>query len=92
MFTLTLQGENGRRFPKSSEDFLSWPNVELKSSKDFSMLAQRIRKVSQVQQSTLKTNWFLIYWLTKIQSDSLLYGHENEESISLVSFNMWLCG
>ena len=41
-------GKKGRRFPKSSEDFLSWPKVELKSSEDFAMLAQRIRKVSKV--------------------------------------------
>ena len=31
-----------------------------------------------------------MYWLTEIQSDSVLYGRENEES--LVSFNMWFCG
>ena len=41
------------------------------------MLAQRISKVSKVHQSILKTNRFLIYWLTEIQSDSLLYGCEN---------------
>ena len=28
----------------------------------------------------------------KIQSDSLLYGRENEESVRLVSLNMWFCG
>ena len=43
------------------------------------MLAQRIRKVSKVHQSIVKTTPFLIYWLTEIQSDSLLYGRENEE-------------
>ena len=53
-----------------SKDFLSWPKVELKSSEDFPILAQRIRKVSKVQQSILKTNRFLI----------LLCGGENEES------------
>ena len=93
------------------------------------MLAQRIKKVSKVYQSILKTNRFLIflrqekstanvnlaimhellqwkwkirrkrgvyvldfYWLMEIQSDSLSYGRENEESICLVSFNMWFCG
>ena len=49
------------------------------------MLAQRIRKF-------LKTNRFLMYWLTEIQSDSVLYARENEESVCLVSFNMWFCG
>ena len=82
----------GRRYPKSSEDFLSWPKVELKSFEDFSMLAQRIRKVSYVHQSILNTNRFLIHWLTEIQSDKLSYGHENEESVCLASFNMWFCG
>ena len=56
------------------------------------MLAQRIRKVSRFQQSILKTNRFLIYWLTEIQSDNLLCGRENEESVCLVSFNGWFCG
>ena len=56
------------------------------------MLAQRIRKVSLlVHQSILKTNQFLIYFLTEIQSDNLLYDHENKESICLVSF-MWFFG
>ena len=54
-----------------SKDFLSWPKVELKSSEDFPILAQRIRKVSNVHQNILKTNRFLI----------LLYGGEKEESI-----------
>ena len=48
------------------------------------MLDQRIRKF-------LKTNRFLMYWLTEIQSDSVLYGRKNEESVCLVSFNMWFC-
>ena len=26
-----------------------------------------------------------------MQSDSLLYGRENEESVCLVSFNVWFC-
>ena len=45
MFTLTLQHE---RRKKISEVFqgVSSPKVELKSSEDFPMLAQRIRKVS----------------------------------------------
>ena len=32
------------------------------------------------------------YWLTEIQSDRLLYGRENKESVCLVSFNIkfWL--
>ena len=32
------------------------------------------------------------YWLVEIQSDSLFYGHENEESVSFVSINLWFCG
>jgi len=84
-----IVGKKGRRFLKTSEDFLSWPKVELKSSEDFPMLAQRIRKVSKVHQSILKTNRFLIYWLTEIQSHSLLYGRENEESVCLVSLDVW---
>jgi len=80
LFSLTL---------KSSEGFLSWPKVELKSSDDFPILAQRIRKVSKVHQDILKTNGFLIYWLTDIQSDNLLNGRENEESVCLVSFEVW---
>ena len=56
------------------------------------MLAQRIRKVSKVHQSILKTNQFLIYWLLEIQSDSPLYGREKDESVCLVSFNMWFYG
>ena len=93
------------------------------------MLAQRIRNVSIVHPSILKTNRLLIflrqekstvmanlaithelpqrkwkirwtlgvyvmrfYLLTEIQSESLLNGRENEESVCLVSFNMWLCG
>ena len=86
MFTLTsLREEDIQSLPRTSyEDFLSWPKVELKTSEDLSMLAQRIRKF-------LKTNQFLLYWLTEIQSDSALYGRENEESICLVSFNMWFC-
>ena len=46
---------------QSSEPFLSWPKVELKSSEDFPMLAQRIRNVSKVHPSILKTNRFLIF-------------------------------
>ena len=34
------------------------------------------------------------YWLTEIQSDSLLYVRENKESVWLVSFitKFWFCG
>ena len=42
MFTLTLPWEKGRRFPKSSEDFLSWPKFELKSSDDFRCLPREL--------------------------------------------------
>ena len=55
-------GKKRRRFLRSSEDFLSWAKVELKSYEDFPMLAQRIGNVSLVHQSILKTNGFLIYW------------------------------
>ena len=64
MFTLTLQWEKRKIF----EVFQGPPKVEFKSSKDFPMLALRIRKVSEVHQSILKTNRFLIYnviWLWK---------------------------
>ena len=57
MFTLTLQWEKRKIF----EVFQGPPKVELKSSKDFPMLTWRIRKVSEVHQSILKTNRFLIY-------------------------------
>ena len=36
--------KKGRRFPKSSEDFISWLKVEPHHSEDFPMLVQRIRK------------------------------------------------
>ena len=37
------------------------------------MLAQRLREVSNIHQSILKTNRCLIYWLMEIQSDSRCY-------------------
>ena len=80
MFTLAVQWEKGRKISKVFRRLPSGPKVELKSSEDFE-LAQRIRKLSKVHQSILKTNRFLIYWLMEIQSDSLLYGHEKGESI-----------
>ena len=92
MFILTLQREKKeedfevvRGLPKFNQ---SWTDV----FQDFPMWAQRIRKVFKVHQRILETDRFLIYWLTEIQSDSLLYGRENEERICLVAFNMWFCG
>jgi len=71
MFTLTLLREKRkkisevfRRLPKLTQ---SWAEV----FRRFSNVAQRIRKVSRVRQSTLKTYRFLIYWLTEIQWYSL---------------------
>lgn len=52
-------GRKGRRFLKSSKDVLNWHKVEPKSSEDFPMLAKRIRNISKVDPSILKTNWFL---------------------------------
>ena len=92
MFISTLQREKKeedfeviRGLPKVNQ---SWNEV----FEDFPMLAQRIRRVSKVYQRILKTDRFLIYWLTEIQSDNLLYGRENEECICLVAFNIWFCG
>ena len=74
-----------RRLPKLTQ---SWTEV----FRRFSNVAQRIRKVSRVRQSILKTYRFLIYWLTEIQWDSLLYRREKEEGVYLVFFNIWFCG
>ena len=71
MFTLTLQREKRK---KISEVFWGLPES---TQVDFPMLTQRIRKVSNVHQSILKTNLLLSYWLMEIQSDNLLYGREN---------------
>ena len=67
MFTLTLQREKRK---KISEVFWGLPES---TQVDFPMLTQRIRKVSKVHQSILKTNRCLIYWLMEIQSDSRCY-------------------
>ena len=65
--TLVKKEEDSKVFPGLPKLNQSWTEV----FEDFPMLVQRIRKVSKVHQSILKTTRFLIYWLTKIQSDSL---------------------
>ena len=84
-------GKKLRRFPISSEDFLSWPKVELKSSEDFPMLAQRIRNVSKVHPSILKTNRFLIYWRSSNQTVCYM-AMKTKKAFVIVPFNMWFCG
>ena len=42
-------------------------------------------EVENLQETGRFMSW-VFHWLTEIQSDSLLYGRENKESVSLVSF------